>query len=63
VTALNVIGESQPSSKLQSFIAIVPSTPPSLDMVVSGEGTVQLAWEVPENDGGATLLGYYIYYK
>jgi hypothetical protein len=40
VSALNAIGESQRSSKLQSFIAIVPSIPPSLDMVVSGEGTV-----------------------
>ena len=63
VTAINAIGESLRSPKLQSFIAIVPSVPLNFEFVLSNSGTIEVSWDAPEHDGGATLLGYYIYDK
>ena len=32
-------------------------------MVGSDSGRIDLEWEGPEDDGGASLTGYYVYYK
>lgn len=63
VSAINAIGESTWSNKLSSFIAVVPTVPVHFAFVSSSSGTVNLKWEAPQFDGGATLLGYYIYSK
>lgn len=61
VSSINAIGESSLSPKLTSFIAVVPSIPSTFEFVSSASGMIEVRWEAPLYDGGATLLGYYIY--
>ncbi len=63
VSAINIIGESELSATLSSFIAVAPSAPLDFAFVDSASGTITLKWNAPSNDGGATLTGYYVYYK
>jgi len=63
VTAINIIGESQLSPDLTVFVAVVPSTPVDFEFVSSDAGSIELKWKEPMYDGGATLTGYYIYFK
>lgn len=63
VSAINIIGESQESLPLTSLIAVVPSSPLNLTFMSSNSGTIEVSWEAPRHDGGATLIGYYIYTK
>lgn len=63
VTAINIIGESQLSPDMTSFVAVVPSTPDEFAFVSSDAGSIEFKWQAPKYDGGATLTGYYIYYK
>lgn len=63
VTAINIIGESQLSPDMTSFVAVVPSPPVNFEFVNSDAGSIEFKWKEPMYDGGATLKGYYIYYK
>lgn len=48
---------------LTSFAAVVPSTPLNFKVTESGSGTISIAWDPSEFDGGSSLYGYYAYYK
>jgi hypothetical protein len=48
---------------MTSFVAVVPSTPIDFTFVSSDEGSIDVKWKEPRYDGGATLKGYYVYYK
>ena len=63
VLAINRIGQSTNSTALESFAAVVPSTPLNFTHSDSQSGSVTLIWEPPLYDGGAKITGYYIYYK
>lgn len=61
--AINYVGKSEFSPKLTSLAAIVPTAPVGFKVTGSTLGSVSLAWEEPDYDGGNELLGYYVYYK
>lgn len=61
--AINFVGVSQFSPILTCKAAVVPSTPQVFSIVESDESQVLVQWEVPAEDGGAPLTGYYVYYR
>ena len=63
VAAMNYVGISEDSPILTSLAAVVPSTPISFTIETSGEGSVTVSWLAPDQDGGSSVIGYYIYYK
>lgn len=64
VTAVNALGESAPSNetsvRAQPVVPGPPSAPTSFT-AISGAGSVQLSWSVPDSDGGSTVSGYRVY--
>ncbi len=63
VIAINAVGSSDISPELTSFIAIVPTAPTDFKFTQSQASTISLEWKPPIFDGGASLTGYYIYFK
>ncbi|MEM0449177.1 MAG: fibronectin type III domain-containing protein [Methanomassiliicoccales archaeon] len=60
VTALNSAGESEPSNE----VSVLPVGPPSQPLelqAIPGNSVCTLSWSIPENDGGAAIIGYRIY--
>src|SRR5205823_6474934 len=60
VTAVNGIGESDPSGEASATPATYPDAPQKLD-AIAGNGLVTLQWSGPGFDGGAPVTGYKIY--
>ena len=64
VYAVNEIGESEPGITDEPITAKLPFDPPGppINLIVSDitKATANLAWEVPEFDGGSPVTGYYI---
>ncbi|ADD07946.1 NosD domain-containing protein [Candidatus Aciduliprofundum boonei] len=60
VTAVNSIGESQPSNEVQVTPMTVPNAPESLQ-AKAGNRYVNLSWEVPSDNGGSAITGYRVY--
>jgi hypothetical protein len=57
VTAVNVEGESDPSSAVWTVLYRVPSPP--LDLAAEGgDGQVSITWSSPEDDGGARVRSF-----
>jgi fibronectin type 3 domain-containing protein len=60
MVALNILGPSEPTPILNATPRYRPLSP--VDVVSgSGPGFVVLSWLPPEFDGGAPVLGYYVY--
>jgi len=60
ITALNSIGESNPSNKISGFPHTNPSAPYKLKVTVKND-YVLLSWSPPLNDGGFPITEYKIY--
>ena len=60
ITAVNSIGESDPSNEAQATPLGPPSYPRNLH-ATAGDGFVELDWEAPADDGGAAISGYNIF--
>jgi len=60
IQAVNQVGTSEFSNRVEGIPVGVPSIPIGAN-VRSGEGFVLLSWQLPEKDGGSTLLGYRVY--
>ena len=60
VTAVNSIGESDPSNEAEAAPLGRPSYPRNLH-AAAGDGFVELDWDPPADDGGAAVSGYNIY--
>ncbi len=60
VTALNIKGESRPSS-IVSAVPAGPPSPPTNINISSGDNFVLLSWEEPEDNGGLPIEEYRIY--
>jgi predicted phage tail protein len=60
VTAVNKVGESQPSSVMLATPVTVPAAPAGLTAVV-GNAQVTLKWATPASDGGSPVTGYDLY--
>ena len=61
--ALNAVGESQLSPELVLKAAIIPSAPQDLHVLSSNDGEISLGWSAPEDHGGETVNGYFLYYQ
>ncbi len=60
VTAVNPVGESDPSNLVSDIPKGVPSAPQNLTADGSNM-TIELNWEAPEDDGGSPITEYRIY--
>ncbi|MFO7991656.1 MAG: NosD domain-containing protein [Thermoplasmata archaeon] len=60
ITALNGVGESEPSDDVSATPVTVPSAPENLD-AQPGRGNVTLTWDEPSSDGGLSITEYRIY--
>jgi parallel beta-helix repeat protein len=60
ITATNTIGEGPKSTEISDTPATVPSAPWS-ESVLEGDGFLNLTWNVPTDDGGSAITGYYVY--
>ena len=58
VTAMNGIGESQPST--QASASTLPGAPSGLS-AIGGIGQVALSWSAPSPNGDSTITGYNVY--
>lgn len=63
VTALNAIGESDPSPDDTFLAADYPSAPTQPQLVSSTSSSVEITWQPPEYNFGSTITGYEIYKK
>lgn len=63
LVAINNVGMSDYSPVLSSFIAVVPSMPQDFKYTESASSSISLEWLPPRDDGGASLTGFFIYYK
>ena len=61
VTATNVIGESSKSAPLTINTGMVPSQITSLRWQSSTSTSITFEWELPESNGGLSLLSFTIY--
>ena len=60
VTAVNSAGESKPSNMVTATPMGLPSPPQNLQ-AKTGNGYVNLSWEIPTNNGGSQIRGYRVY--
>jgi fibronectin type 3 domain-containing protein len=60
IAAFNVFGEGASSDVIMAIPGTSPSEPRSLQ-AVPGDSQVQLIWEPPLDDGGATVQFYHVY--
>jgi fibronectin type 3 domain-containing protein len=60
VTAVNAQGEGPRSNEVSLTVGAVPSVPQNLE-AVAGNGTVNLTWNAPNEDGGWPITGYKVY--
>ena len=60
VTAVNKLGESQPSSVVLATPVTVPASPTGLT-AATGNGQVTLTWDTPASDGDSPVTGYDVY--
>jgi len=60
VSAVNGVGEGELSVEVNATPRTVPSAPRNL-VARAGDGYVNLSWEVPVDDGGSPITGYWIY--
>ena len=64
VTAVNVAGESTPSSEVSATPSVpstVPSAPQGLVAKTSTTNGVALSWSAPASNGGSAVTGYWLY--
>ncbi len=60
ITAKNIVGESPPSNRIMA----IPAKPPSVPEITgysTGDGSVMIEWEDPEDLGGDVLITFNIY--
>ncbi len=60
VTAVNEVGESEPSSTENIKVTTRPSSPDNLQ-VEEGDSNISLTWEQPNDDGGLFISQYNLY--
>jgi predicted phage tail protein len=60
VTAVNKVGESQPSSVVPANPVTVPGAPAGLT-AAADNAQVTLKWDTPTSDGGSPVTGYDLY--
>ena len=60
VTAMNSVGESQPSNEVEATPVSVPSAPRNL-VANAGNGYVNLSWNASADNGGAEITEYKVY--
>gem|GEM_PF-4205579 len=61
ISAVNAIGEGELSEVRNITFITVPGAPQDLAAEVTASG-ILLTWSAPDNDGGATVTGFRIYY-
>ena len=61
ISAINAVGEGAKSTEIKVIPCTVPSAPRNVTAVVQENG-IRVRWEPPEDDGGATITGYKLYY-
>lgn len=64
VSAVNAFGESETSNKAEVTpqpVTLGPPSAPTSMTAISGAGSVQLSWSVPDSDGGSVVTGYRVY--
>ena len=62
VTAVNIIGESDPSGIASGLASERPSPPQNLTAYLDGRA-VTLSWDPPENQGIGSIGDYFVYYQ
>jgi titin len=60
ITTRNLNGESINSGEASATPISLPSVPINVN-IIGGDNSITLIWDVPVDDGGSTLLDYYIY--
>ena len=63
IIAINSVGSSQPGPDSSFLAADFPSAPTQPQLVASTSNSVQIKWNPPSDNGGATITGYEIYFK
>jgi len=61
ITAVNVIGESEPSSPVDAVPMDVPGKIDEFRIEEEGDGLVRLMWSPPEHNGGSSIVSYSVY--
>ncbi|MHB8573319.1 MAG: fibronectin type III domain-containing protein [Candidatus Dormibacteria bacterium] len=61
VTAVNGLGEGQPSSEVYAAAPQVPVAPPTPTIAVAGSGMLRVVWDPPASNGGLPLTAYRVY--
>lgn len=62
-TALNKIGESDPSTEATFLAADFPSAPSQPYLIWSTSTQVKFGWYPPSDNGGGQIIGYQVYHK
>lgn len=62
VSAVNEIGEGQPSDPTNIIAGDLPSPPLNLTKVSADANQITFSWSAPSDNGGVPIIGYQIYF-
>jgi titin len=62
VSAVNIVGQGQPSSPIQSTPSTIPIAPVIIPSVTCDNQQVLVTWYPPVDDGGAPISSYFLRY-
>ncbi|MDD1769775.1 MAG: leucine-rich repeat protein [Methanomassiliicoccales archaeon] len=63
VSAMNVVGEGAPTGAASFVPNLTVPIAPTLISVVSGNGSLDVTWSAPEDDGGTPVTAHRIYWN
>jgi hypothetical protein len=62
ITAVNIVGPSEPSSSFSAMAAVKPDSPGTPTRKTASETSITIEWTAPSDNGGVSIDNYSVYW-